>query len=224
MKKMLTFTLIELLVVIAIIAILAAMLLPALAKARAKAHTISCVSNLKQIGLGMALYTDSYNEVTPPSVGYQPGTVVVNAYNGGQYNEWFTAIRDTVGDDKVFSCPSRKYTGFYSADSLTTTLGFGASYTRNYYSRSQSLGNIRQPTNTMHIMDGQNNYSRWLCASDCGMASQGGNWVWHTTRHDLMSNILYFDGHAASFKSDYIINATSFATKDNFFHITGYCK
>ena len=76
----------------------------------------------------------------------------------------------------------------------------------------------------MHIMDGKNNYARWLCASDCGMASSGGNWVWSTKRHDLMSNILYFDGHAASFKSDYIINATTFATKDNFFHITGYCK
>jgi prepilin-type N-terminal cleavage/methylation domain-containing protein/prepilin-type processing-associated H-X9-DG protein len=83
------FTLIELLVVIAIIAILAAMLLPALAAARAKAREAVGLSNLKQIGLAVAMYENDYNEWIPEW--YMPGTnftAVLLPYLGWRGSLW----------------------------------------------------------------------------------------------------------------------------------------
>jgi prepilin-type N-terminal cleavage/methylation domain-containing protein len=66
------FTLIELLVVIAVIAILAALLLPALSAAKARSKRMTCVNNLRQMGVGSMVYAGDYNEILPPWRGYPP--------------------------------------------------------------------------------------------------------------------------------------------------------
>ena len=76
------FTLIELLVVLAIIAILAAMLLPALAKARDKAKSIQCVGNVKQLSLAVLMYADDHNERTPGAYGNSPKNTGGSIENG----------------------------------------------------------------------------------------------------------------------------------------------
>ncbi len=216
------FTLIELLVVIAIIAILAAILFPVFAQARAAARQAACLSNQKQIGNAVMLYTQDYDEVLP---GNTPGQAACGSGGGDaatslgfmQPPNGSAQLRNIVPRDlqpylknvKVFRCPqSRPRTGSPTyADTVTSPNGGSSSYLFNGVVGMRSLAVIPEPANLIYSReeDFANRYAsqRPYLQTASGLYV-GANWSTYDKVHQDGANLLFCDGHAKWMKKSAI--------------------
>ena len=212
-RKTIAFTLIELLVVIAIIAILAAILFPVFAQAREKARATSCLSNLKQVGTGIMMYTQDYDENYPLQSNDAYGQSPYAQEDSPGRMSWMGGVQTYLKSIGVMQCPSSP-AKTAAGDSVPTK------FSRTSYSYNGLLGNflpgqtanpmpvatlagVGRPAETMLVEDVGWIWSRsqpqprWISGQWCNAISS----VTVTQIHNGTMNMLFADGHAKAIQA-----------------------
>ena len=200
--KLCSFTLIELLVVIAIIAILAAMLLPALSAARERSRATACLNNLKSMGSYLVMYANDNGDWMPiykqPNIGsywYSTGDYFAGTYLGMVDAKTTYYNRPGIVTDCPTNAPVMDSSRFPTNTGRVYYWDYGIN---SWTAKKKTLANIQDPSFFIVTFEGQavDSSKGFTCEGAVAGETYAFGKTWNRTLHSKGSNFGFFDGHA----------------------------